>query len=71
MKRYGGIDLHSNNSVVVLQDEEDWVIYQRRILNDLVTVFEALELHRKEVASLAVESTPFLCLPGPLPSLYH
>jgi len=28
MKLYGGIDLHSNNSVIALLDEEDNVVYQ-------------------------------------------
>ncbi len=57
MKLYGGIDLHSNNSVVVLQDEADRVVYQKRLANDLVTVLEALEPHREAVTGLVVEST--------------
>ena len=28
MKKFIGIDLHSNNSVVVVSDEEDRVIFQ-------------------------------------------
>jgi transposase len=35
MKLYGGIDLHSNNCVVVLLDEEDPVVYEKRLANDL------------------------------------
>jgi transposase len=35
MRLYGGIDLHSNNSVVVLLDEEDQVVYEKRLPNDL------------------------------------
>jgi len=35
MKNYIGIDLHSNNSVVLASDGEDRVIFQRRIPNDL------------------------------------
>jgi len=31
MKLYGAIDLHSNNSVVVLLDEQDRVVYERRL----------------------------------------
>ncbi len=31
MKLYCGIDLHSNNSYVVLLNEEDKVIYQKRL----------------------------------------
>jgi hypothetical protein len=31
MKRYGGIDVHSNNSVVALLDEADRVVYRKRL----------------------------------------
>ncbi|HFD12633.1 MAG TPA: IS110 family transposase, partial [Crenotrichaceae bacterium] len=37
MKLYGGIDLHSNNSVIVLLDDADNKMYQRRLGNDLQT----------------------------------
>jgi predicted NBD/HSP70 family sugar kinase len=30
MKLHGGIDLHSNNNVVALLDEEDRVLYRKR-----------------------------------------
>ena len=35
MKLYCGIDLHSNNSYTILLNEEDKVIYQKRLPNDL------------------------------------
>ena len=31
MKLYGGIDLHSNNSVVALLDEEEQLVYRKRL----------------------------------------
>ena len=34
MKLYGGIDLHSNNSVVALLDEEERLVYRKRLAND-------------------------------------
>jgi transposase len=40
MPLYGGIDLHANNSVVVLLNELDEVIYQKRFPNDLPTRME-------------------------------
>jgi hypothetical protein len=40
MPLYGGIDLHANNSVVVLLNEQDQVIYQRRLANHLPTILE-------------------------------
>jgi hypothetical protein len=32
MSLYGGIDLHANNSVVVLLNDQDQVVYQKRWL---------------------------------------
>ena len=40
MPLYGGIDLHANNRVVVLLNEQDQVIYQRRLANHLPTILE-------------------------------
>jgi hypothetical protein len=37
MALYGGIDLHANNSVVVVLGEQDQVIYQQRLSNHLPT----------------------------------
>jgi len=42
MKLYGGIDLHSNNSVVALLDENDKPIYRRRLPNDLGVILSEL-----------------------------
>ena len=57
MKLYGGIDLHSNNSVIGLLNEEDQMIYQRRLGNDLPTILGVLEPYRAQIQGLAVEST--------------
>ena len=35
MKLYCGIDLHSNNSYVVLLDESDKIVYKKRLANDI------------------------------------
>ncbi len=35
MKLYGAIDLHSNNNVTVVIDEQDKVVYEKRLPNDL------------------------------------
>jgi len=55
--KYSGIDLHSNNSVVVVSDEADRVVYERRLPNELAKVLEALEPYREELAGVVVEST--------------
>lgn len=57
MKKYIGIDLHSNNSVVVVSDEEDRVIFQKRMANDLKQIEYALAPHRDETVGVVVEST--------------
>ena len=57
MKVYSGIDLHSNNSVVLVSDEADRVLYRRRLPNELGGIVEALEPYRGELAGVAVEST--------------
>ena len=40
MSLYGGIDLHANNSVIVLLNEQDEVIYQKRLANELPMLLE-------------------------------
>jgi len=57
MGLYGGIDLHGNNSVIALLDEQDRVRYQRRVSNDLPTVIGELAPYQGSIAGLAVEST--------------
>jgi transposase len=57
MALYCGIDLHSNNHVVVVIDEEDRRIFERRLGNDVTLTLNALEPYRSELAGVAVEST--------------
>ena len=55
MTCYSGIDLHSNNSVVVVIDEADRVLYQRRLPNELSGIAAALEPYRSELAGVVVD----------------
>ncbi|MGA2655040.1 MAG: IS110 family transposase [Gammaproteobacteria bacterium] len=57
MKLYGGIDLHSNNCVVVLVNEESGVVLRKRIDNDLSKMIALLEPFRNDITGLVVEST--------------
>jgi len=57
MPLYGGIDLHANNSVVVLLNEQDQVIYQRRLSNHLPTILEQLAPYHSDIKGVVVEST--------------
>jgi transposase len=54
---YSGIDLHSNNSVVVVSDEADRLLCSRRVPNKIEAVLRLLEPHRAELAGVVVEST--------------
>src|SRR6202521_3620316 len=55
--KYCGIDLHSNNSVVVVSDEGDRIVLQKRLPNDLGQIQAALEPHREELVGVVIEST--------------
>ena len=57
MALYGGIDLHANKSVIVLLNEQDKVIYRKRLSNDLPTILEQLAPYHTEIQGLVVEST--------------
>lgn len=54
---YSGIELHSNNSVVSVTDEEDRVVAEKRLPNDLVKILGLLMPWREELAGVVVEST--------------
>jgi transposase len=57
MKLYGAIDLHSNNNVTVLTDEQDHVVYEKRLPNDLALIVEQLAAYRDSLQGIVVEST--------------
>lgn len=42
--KYCGIDLHSNNSVVSVVDEEDHVVAEKRLPNDLGKIIGLIKL---------------------------
>src|SRR5258708_34151924 len=55
--KYCGIDLHSNNSVVIVSDEEDRIVFNKRMANDLGEIRAAVEPHQEELAGVVIEST--------------
>jgi transposase len=57
MKLYCGIDLHSNNSYIVLLDEEDKIVYQKRLPNDLLGILEKLSSYKDRIEGIVIEST--------------
>jgi len=54
---YCGIDLHSNNHVIVVINEEDKRLYEKRLPNDLSLTLKALEPFKDDIESCVVEST--------------
>ena len=54
---YAGIDLHSNNNVVVVTNDADEVVYRKRLRNELDEVLGALSPFEKRLSGLVVEST--------------
>ncbi|MCW8934735.1 MAG: IS110 family transposase [Gammaproteobacteria bacterium] len=57
MELYCGIDLHSNNSVIVILDEVDRVIYQKKLDNDLTLILKQLAVYKNKITAIAIEST--------------
>lgn len=57
MSLYAAIDLHSNNGVLSVIDDNDRVRYEHRLPNELPAVLSALEPFRDELVGVAVEST--------------
>ena len=57
MKLYGAIDLHSTNSVTVVINEQDQVVYQKRLPNDLSLIARQLSSYRAALQGIVVEST--------------
>jgi transposase len=57
MALYCGIDLHSTNHVVVVIDEEDRRVVDKRLPNSLERTLSLLAPYREEIAGVAVEST--------------
>ena len=54
---YSGIDLHSNNSVITVTDDEDRVVAEKRLPNDLGKILAFLLPWQVTLAGVVVEST--------------
>lgn len=57
MSLYCGIDLHSNNHVVVVIDENDHRLEERRLGNDLSLTLSLLNPYQDQIFGIVVEST--------------
>jgi len=45
------------HSVVVILDEADKVIYQKKLNNDLFSILQQLSVYKNEITAIAIEST--------------
>jgi transposase len=52
-----GIDLHANTSVVVVLDEQDRVVHQKRVPNSLAHMLQQLSPYQASIQGLVVAST--------------
>lgn len=57
MRLYCGIDLHSNNCMISLINDEDQLISEKRLGNDLDAICQHLEPHCDTIQGIVVEST--------------
>jgi len=57
MPLYCGIDLHSNNCVVSVIDDQDKILLDKKISNDPALIITALAKYKKRLQGVAVEST--------------
>jgi len=57
MTLYAAIDLHSNNGVLSIIDDDDRVHFERRLPNELSAVLKALEPFADRIYAIAIEST--------------
>ena len=57
MALYCGIDLHSTNHLVVIIDDEDRRVLEKRLVNDVSITVNTLTPYRDQLAGIAIEST--------------
>jgi transposase len=57
MSLYCGIDLHANNSVVAVVDDQDKALFEKRLPNALATIVGALKPFHADLVGCVVEST--------------
>jgi transposase len=57
MRLYCGIDLHSNNCYLVVLDEQDRMVYRRRLRNELGLILQELAPFSDQLVGIVVEAT--------------
>lgn len=57
MNHYVGMDLHSNNTVVVIIDDDEKWVFKRKFRNDLAEIKQALAPFKSSICGVVVEAT--------------
>lgn len=57
MRYYVGMDLHSNNTVIGIMDEQGKKVYSKRVDNFIELILNELEPFREKIVGVVVEST--------------
>ncbi len=57
MRLYAGIDLHANSHYLGIIDEQNKVLFRRKIANNLRKPLSVLEPFRNELGGVVIEST--------------
>ena len=57
MPLYGDIDLHANNRVIVWLDDQDQVLYQKRLPHYVPSLLQQLSPYQASLHGVVVEST--------------
>ena len=69
---YGGIDLHSNNSVIAVVDDADRIVAQKRVPNEISKIIGFLRSSRRRTSPGAFVPRPSASMnarrPGPTTS---
>ena len=65
--KYCGIDLHWNNSVVLVSDEKDRIVLQKRLPNELGQIQAALEPHRDQLVGVVIDADQLGLVPLSVP----
>lgn len=57
MQLYVGIDLHSNNSYITMINEDDRIIYEKRLSNEIDLILQELSPYTGQIEGIVLEST--------------
>ncbi len=57
MKLYTGLDLHSSNTYLGIEDEDGKRIFKKKLQNDREIILDTLKPFKEQIVGIVVEST--------------